>query len=257
MMDIEQNTINTKRISRSKSKNKNKTGHKTVPTGQFKTQVENFKQPKSNVKLINERKENRLNRTAQLRKNKINEYILKKRGIIDSDESSAGIDSSSILKNKTLSISNLTQLIDTTAYKVPPKLCALVALNNDADLDIIMRSIEFTLIDDNTDTNNLNLASIHKVSENMWTALVPPNIHKGKERISLIKTNRDIYSILDNCKVADAIIFVSSCKNTDFTNGKQTLINTHVPLMSLGIKFYKCSELKVYLNIYVSFRICQ
>ena len=40
-----------------------------------------------------------------------------------------------------MSLSNLTQLIDLTVYKIPPKICALISLNEDANLDLILNNI--------------------------------------------------------------------------------------------------------------------
>merc|ERR1711957_203577 len=55
----------------------------------------------------------------------------------------------------------------------------------------------------------------------MWSALIPQNLFKGKERVTLFKTQRDIYCILDICKIADLVIFVTSTKGTDVTNMKK------------------------------------
>ena len=213
-MDIDDSNKN-----RSQSKSKAKQGH-TKPTGQFRTE---FKQPASGKKLFNERRDDRLNRSTQLRKNKVNEYILKKRGLIDSDASDTSLNmsaskllnaSGSKINNHSLTnLTNLTGLIDTTAYKVPPKLVAFVALNEWVDLTSLMGNFEIVLKEE-------GVSQFNNVSENMWTALVPPSLFKGKERISLIRTQRDVYSILDACKVADVIVFVASCKKTEYTKWK-------------------------------------
>jgi pre-rRNA-processing protein TSR1 len=211
MMDIDNSSNN-----RSKSKNKNKS-HSTKPTGQYRTE---FKAPTSTKKLFLEKREDRLNRNSQIRKNKINDYILKKRGIIDSDASDTSLSmTASKLINTTkgnMSASNLTGLIDQTTYKIPPKLCALVALNDITDLNIIMNNFE-SVIKNSFEGKD---EKFHKVNDTMWTSMIPHSIFKGKERISLIKTSRDVYSILDACKVADVILFVASCKKTEFNKWK-------------------------------------
>jgi pre-rRNA-processing protein TSR1 len=217
-MDIDDSSKNRSQ-SKNKSKNTKQAGS-YKSTGQFRTKAEDFKQPVSGKKLFLERREDRMNRTQQLRKNKINEYILKKRGLIDSDASDTSLNmtgskliNTSGVKINNYSMSNLTGLIDTTAYKIPPKLCALVALNDCADLPSLMKNFELVLKEE-------GCPQFNNVSENMWTAQVPHNLFKGKERISLISTKRDIYSILDACKVADMIVFVSSCKQTEYTKWK-------------------------------------
>jgi pre-rRNA-processing protein TSR1 len=196
-------------IHRSTTKQQNKPNKlKKGGSDQYKSKAEVFKQPKSMNKLQTERKEDRMNRNTQMRKNKISEFIARRRGLIDSDS----MESSKM----SMSITNLTALIDTNVYKNPPKLCALIALNMDTDLDIIMediyKSIEMELGGKDGEFN--------KVNTNMWTSLIPQNIYKGKERLSLIKTNRNIYNILDICKVVDIIIFVTNCKSADYSKWK-------------------------------------
>jgi pre-rRNA-processing protein TSR1 len=196
-------------IHRSSTKQQNKPNKlKKGGSEQYKTRADEFKQPKSANKLFTEKKEDRMNRSAQLRKNKINEYLLKKRGLIDSD---------SMESSKTnISTTNLTALIDTNIYKNPPKTCALVALNKDTDLDIVMEGLLQTMEGEMHGKEG----QIHKVNSNMWTALVPQNIYKGKERISFIKTSRNIHNILDICKVVDVVMFVTSCKSADYSKWK-------------------------------------
>jgi len=210
-MDID-NTNSQKRGKSSKKDHK-----KSTRTDQFKTKMDDFKQPKSTSKLFNESRDVRMNRNQQIRKNKINEHILKKRGIIDSDASDSNITSSI---DKSMSLSNLTQLIDLTNYKTPPKLCALVPLNKEADLDSIMNLCEQIIIESSSQQHDLEANKFYKVENLMLTAAIPFQLYKGKERISLIKTGKDIYSILDICKVVDIIIFVSSCKNAEYTKWK-------------------------------------
>lgn len=171
-----------------------------------KHKKEDFKEPKSAAKLSTSSKTDRYNRSSQIRMRKVNEYILKKRGLVDADESESSFSKS----HMSLSHSNLTALIDTNVYKTPPKSCAIVALNAQVDVDLVIKNFEQTL----------NPEVHYKVGQLIWTALVPNLIFKGKERLSLLRTNRDIYSILDTCKAADFIIFVSSCQNTDYSKWK-------------------------------------
>jgi pre-rRNA-processing protein TSR1 len=214
MMDID-----NQNKQRSQSKTKQSKTQKT--TSQYKTKADEFKKPKGS-KIVIERREDRLNRNAQIRKNKINEYMMKKRGLIDADaeDKSLHMTSSSLIKDSSkISGTNLTNLIDSTTYQTPPKLCALVALNDQCNLETIMSQFE-EVIKEEADFKSVNQTSFYKVNENMWTSLVPLSIFKGKERLSLIRTNRDVYSVLDICKVADMILFVSSCKSTEFTKWK-------------------------------------
>jgi len=210
--------------------------NKSSKNSQFRTEAEDFKAPRSKSKIVIEARNDRLNRYSQLRQNKVNEFILKKKGLLDSDILDRSLNGSKI-QSMTLSksMTNLTQLIDLRSYKNAPKLCALVALNEDCDLDLVMNQIQGVLLGE-TDFSRLKIISetrkkiveenisakkLNKINENMWTALVPTNLFKGKERISFFKTTRDIYCILDICKIADSIIFVSSCKKTDYSNWKK------------------------------------
>jgi len=133
-------------------------------------------------------------------------------------------------------MTNLTALIDTRTYKNPPKLVALVALNDTCNLEILMENFQRAIIsseenldfNENSKTNfeenlkNLkNSKKFNKLSENLWSALVPQSLFKGRERVTFVKTQRDIYCILDICKIADLVIFVSSTKGTDVTNWKK------------------------------------
>ena len=103
---------------------------KSKPTKQYKTKEQKFSKPKTQSQLINERRIERMNRQNQLRRNKMNETFLKRRGIIDSD----GNSSINVSKNLSLSLSMLTQNIDMTLYKIPPKICCLIALNNEVNI---------------------------------------------------------------------------------------------------------------------------
>ena len=180
---------------------------KSKKTKEYKNNAEDFLKPKTHAELSVERKIDRINRKNQIRKNKINEHFFKRRGIIDSD----GNSSIDISKNKSMSLSNLTQLIDLTVYKIPPKICALISLNNEANLDILLSTFEKVIKENLTEVEKEKYT--YKLNENIVTFLIPNKLYKGKERITFIKTTRNIYSILDACKVADIFLFVSSCKN--------------------------------------------
>ncbi len=211
---------------------------KSGKSSQFRTEAEDFRAPRSKSKITSEARLDRLNRHTQLRQNKINEFILKKKGLLDSDILDKSLNGSKIQSmSLSQSMTNLTALVDTRAYKNAPKLCALVALNEDADLDLVMNQVQGVLLGE-SDFENLNKITnnekhkkileesissnkFNKINENMWTSLVPNNLFKGKERISFFKTSRDVYCILDICKIADLIIFVSSCKKTDYANWKK------------------------------------
>lgn len=209
---------------------------KSSKNSQFRTEADDFKAPRSKSKITTEARNDRLNRYNQLRQNKVNEFILKKKGLLDSDILDKSLNGSKIQSmSLSQSMTNLTQLIDTRSYKNAPKLVALVALNEDSDLDLVMNQIQGVLLGetDFSSLNNFNESrkkimeeniaanKFNKINENMWTALVPTNLFKGKERISFFKTTRDLYCILDICKIADLIVFVSSCKKTDYANWKK------------------------------------
>lgn len=196
---------NNKQTNKSyKSSNKDK---------QFKTKAEEFKKPfQAN---FNQRRDDRLNRSNQLRKNKMEMILNKKRGLIDKDVN-ISLNSSSM--NKT----NLSSLIDHTFLNVPPKQCVLVALNAEADLDLIMKTTFNSLTSTASTTGNESGGSpFYTIDDLLFTSVVPLNIFKGKERLSFIKSKRDIYNILDLTKVCDNIIFVSSCKKAEYSKWKE------------------------------------
>ena len=114
---------------------------KSKPTKQYKTKEQKFSKPKTQSQLINERRIERMNRQNQLRRNKMNETFLKRRGIIDSD----GNSSINVSKNLSLSLSMLTQNIDMTLYKIPPKICCLIALNNEVNIDNFLNEMELII----------------------------------------------------------------------------------------------------------------
>jgi len=140
------------------------------------------------------------------------DFINKKRGIID-------VDSEASFSNS-VSISNLSALADNKAYTIPPKQVAIISLNNTADIDAIYSSLS-QFLQKEISKENLFKYNFNMPNEYMFTSSIPHYIFKGKERLSLIKTQRNIYNILDICKVVDLVIFVSSCKNTDVSNWKK------------------------------------
>lgn len=158
----------------------------------FKTE---FKEPvpikKQNIK---ETKQDRINKLNQLRKNKLDTTLLQKRGIIDKDGEST---------INSINATNLTALIDCTEYTKSPILCVLIALNEEADLKKATLDL-YSLFEKDK-------VSI-RCGDNLFTGLVPLDIVKGKERITLVNSDRSIISALDYAKAADIIIFVSSCK---------------------------------------------
>ena len=183
---------------------------KTKGTKQYKTKSQNFLKPKTQSQLMNERRIERINRQNQLRRNKMNETFLKRRGIIDSD----GNSSINVSKNISLSLSMLTQQIDMTSYKIPPKICSIIALNNEANIDNFLNEIELIIINSLIDNEKNNYK--YKLNDNIISYIIPGKIYKGKERLTFIKTSRDVYSILDACKVSDIIYFISSYSKTDY-----------------------------------------
>jgi len=209
-MEIDNENKSTKKkdiFQKKKEQKRNESSRKQKKTKEYKTKADDdFLKPKTSSELAMERKVDRINRKNQIRKQKINEHIFKRRGLIDSD----GNSSVDVSRNKSMSLSNLTQLIDLTVYKIPPKICALISLNEDANLDLILNDIDEVI------TSNLSEIEKSKynyeLNKNTKTYIIPNKLYKGKERITFIKTKRDVYSILDACKIADIVMFVSSCK---------------------------------------------
>ncbi len=207
-MEVENSSNQTKKKDKREQKREESKQKKSKKTKEYKTKLDDgFQKPKTSSELAVERRADRYNRKMQLRKQKINEYLFKRRGLIDSD----GNSSIDVSKNKSMTLSNLTQLIDLTVYKIPPKICALISLNEDADLDKIMNNTEKIILDNLNDVEKNNKYN-YILNPNTKSYIIPGKLYKGKERITFIKTNRDIYSILDTCKIADILIFVSSCK---------------------------------------------
>ena len=209
-MEIENENKNSKKkdiFQKKKEQKRNESMKKSKKAKEYKNKVEDdFLKPKTASELAVERKADRLNRKIQIRKQKINEHLFKRRGLIDSD----GNSSIDVTKNKSMTLSNLTQLIDLTVYKIPPKICALISLNEDANLDLILSNID-KVISSNLNENEKSKYN-YILNKNTKTYIIPNKLYKGKERITFIKTKRNIYSILDACKIADIIMFVSSCK---------------------------------------------
>ena len=141
-MEVENVNKSTKKkdiFQKKKEQKRNESSRKQKKTKEYKTKADDdFLKPKTTSELAIERKADRLNRKVQIRKQKINEQIFKRRGLIDSD----GNSSIDVSKNKSMSLSNLTQLIDLTVYKIPPKICALISLNEDSNLDLILNNID-------------------------------------------------------------------------------------------------------------------
>ena len=186
---------------------------KSKQTKQYKTTADaEFKKPKGHAQLFQESREARINRINNIRKNKINTYLLNRRGIIDAD----GNSSIDISKNKSMSLANLTQIIDMTAYKTPPKICALIQLNSTANLDAVVNGIETVINDTTASSSSSNANYKYQLNNNVITYIIPNALYKGKERLTFIKTTRDVYSILDACKVADVVLFVSSCSKCEY-----------------------------------------
>ena len=218
MSDLNNNNNNHKHGSLKQTNKPSKLN--SAKNSQFRTK-EGFKEPKSSTKIEN--KLDRINRHTQLRQNKINEFVLKKKGLLDSDVLDRSLNGSKIQSQLiSQSMTNLTALIDTRTYKNPPKLVALVALNESCNLDLLMQNLQTAILGDSLEKEEKeNSKKFNKTSENMWTASIPTNLFKGKERVTFFKTQRDIYCILDICKIADLVIFVTSTKGTDVSNWKK------------------------------------
>ena len=180
----------------------------------FKTE---FKEPTPVSKMKNHTKTDRINKLNQLRQNKLNSTILQKRGIIDKDGEST---------INSINATNLTALIDYTDYVKSPFLCVLVALNEEADLQTIAKDV-YSLFEKDKVSLRMN--------ENLFTGIIPLDIVKGKERITVVCSDRNTLSVLDYCKVADLVIFVSSCKaKSDLTLLKKDPYTAVNPMDELG-----------------------
>ena len=207
-MEVETSSNPTKKRNNKEQKREESKSKKSKRTKEYKTKLDDgFQKPKTAAELTFERRADRINRRNQIRRQKINEHIFKRRGLIDSD----GNSSIDVSKNKSMTLSNLTQLIDLTVYKIPPKICALISLNEDANLDLIMNNMEKIIVDNLNEVEKNNKYN-YALNINTKSYIIPGKLYKGKERITFIKTKRDIYSILDTCKIADILLFVSSCK---------------------------------------------
>lgn len=207
-MEVETSSNPTKKRNNKEQKREESKSKKSKRTKEYKTKLDDgFQKPKTAAELTFERRADRINRRNQIRRQKINEHIFKRRGLIDSD----GNSSIDVSKNKSMTLSNLTQLIDLTVYKIPPKICALISLNEDANLDLIMNNMEKIIVDNLNEVEKNNKYN-YSLNINTKSYIIPGKLYKGKERITFIKTKRDIYSILDTCKIADILLFVSSCK---------------------------------------------
>ena len=207
-MEVETSSNPTKKRNNKEQKREESKSKKSKRTKEYKTKLDDgFQKPKTAAELTFERRADRINRRNQIRRQKINEHIFKRRGLIDSD----GNSSIDVSKNKSMTLSNLTQLIDLTVYKIPPKICALISLNEDANLDLIMNNMEKIIVDNLNEVEKNNKYN-YILNNNTKSYIIPGKLYKGKERITFIKTKRYIYSILDTCKVADILLFVSSCK---------------------------------------------
>lgn len=152
-----------------------------------------FKEPQAIHKLTNTSKIDRVNKNNQIRQNKLNSYLLQKRGIIDKDGEST---------IQSINATNLTALIDYTEYVKAPKAIVLIALNEEADLVGLAKEI----------SSMFNQSEV-SIRGNCFTGIIPNDIVKGKERITItLCSQRSIHSSLDFAKVCDLIIFVSSSK---------------------------------------------
>ena len=185
------------------------TGKKSKPTKSYKSTADKKKTP---AQIMADSRDARINRMNQLRRNKMNNFFFKRRGLIDSD----GNSSVDISRNKSMTLANISQFVDLNSSKIPPTICALIALNNDANLDSMLSGFERVIAENQTPNEAKKF-----ICNNYVTYLIPNRLYKGKERITFIKTERNIYSILDTCKVADIVIFVSSCAKAEYDKWQQ------------------------------------
>ena len=191
-MEIEESQNPTKKKDKKNNKEQKREeskAKKSKRAKEYKTKLDDgFQKPKTTSELLVERRADRLNRRNQIRRQKINEHIFKRRGLMDSD----GNSSLDVSKNKSMTLSNLTQLIDLTVYKIPPKICALISLNEDADLDKISNNIEKVILDNLNEVEKNNKYN-YILNNNTKSYIIPGKLYKGKERLTFIKTKRDIY----------------------------------------------------------------
>lgn len=188
---------------------KNKNTHVTASDDIFarpakRGNTPNKSEPNSDfVRPRNSPGQDRLQQKLLLRRQKLNEVLFKKRGFIDADSNKSVVE----LSNLSATVANITALEDTSFVAIPPKNVVIVKLNEEADTDSLYNDIN-QIIRENLTNKVTN--PIYNTNNFSFSAVLPPNIAKGKDRITLINTPREKYAIIDSCKAADLIIFVSS-----------------------------------------------
>ena len=175
-MEVETSSNPTKKRNNKEQKREESKSKKSKRTKEYKTKLDDgFQKPKTAAELTFERRADRINRRNQIRRQKINEHIFKRRGLIDSD----GNSSIDVSKNKSMTLSNLTQLIDLTVYKIPPKICALISLNEDANLDLIMSNMEKIIVDNLNEVEKNNKYN-YSLNINTKSYIIPGKFQKKK-----------------------------------------------------------------------------
>ena len=154
-MEIEKSLNNpTSKKERKKSESKQK---KSKKTKEYKTKLDDgFIKPKTSSELAVERRADRYNRRNQLRKQKINEYLFKRRGLIDSDVIKAFI-RGVILRKK---IKNELELIHNSKQKIIPYILSFktrLILKSRTLQNILMdiANIKFLLQDENEQNQSI------------------------------------------------------------------------------------------------------
>jgi pre-rRNA-processing protein TSR1 len=178
-----------------------------------------FKEPTPVKKLKADTKTDRMNKLKQLRTNKLNTTILQRKGIIDKDGEST---------IQSINATNLTALIDQTEYIKTPILCTLIGLNEEANVKKVALDL-FSFFEKDKVSVRLN--------QNLFTGIVPLDIVKGKERVTIICAERNILNCLDLCKVSDLVIFVSSCKTK--INYNQINLDANLAIDVMDAKGYE------------------
>ena len=145
------------------------TNKKSKPTKSYKSTAEKKKTP---AQILADSRDARINRMNQLRRNKMNNFFSKRRGLIDSD----GNSSIDISRNKSMTLANISQYVDLNSYKIPPKICALIALNNDANLDSMINGFDKVI----TENQGPNDTKNKFICNNYVTYVIPNKLYKGK-----------------------------------------------------------------------------
>ena len=149
-------------------------------------------------------KEQRWNQQVQLRKQKRDDLLMKRRGLnFITDQHEQNLDEASI------------DVVEKEVDNVAPKIIGLLGLNSDCDTKILREQLT-EYCQELMHTKDEMEESDPLKAYNCPNAGSSNNLSSKKQRLIFIEIDRnDIYSVLDVGKVADMVLMVMSCKGTD------------------------------------------